>query len=144
MDHQWEDGDADTFWIPPFMVFCLVCLWSTISPFSLRHVVFWISLILSIASCSVFYPLSVCLSLPPHSLDWLEWVKRANLFSWGLKLPACLFGCGEAQMIAALPSGTVVQVGQNQRCFAEASAQGSCPKKPKELLGLMWKFVALT
>lgn len=76
----------------------------------------FISVILLLLSCSVFYPLSVCLSvsvpLPPHSLDWLEWVKQANLFSQGLKLPACLFGCGEAQMISALPSVTTAHVVQ--------------------------------
>lgn len=59
--------------------------------------------------------LSACLSLPPFPLtllDWLEWVKQANLFSRGLKLPACLFGCGKAQMISALPSVTTAHVVQ--------------------------------
>lgn len=57
---------------------------------------------------------SLCLpvSPPPYSLDWLEWVKQANLFFQGLKLPACLFGCGEARMISALPSVTTVHAVQ--------------------------------
>lgn len=79
MDHQWEDGDADTFWIPPFMVFCLVCLWSTISPFSLRHVVF-----LNISHpfhCILFSILpSLCLPVPPPSLSWLTWVGETGQF----------------------------------------------------------------
>lgn len=103
----------------------IVDLWSTIPSFSLqRSYPFFPSFFFF--CCSLPYVLlsswpTICLSvsffLPPHFFDWLEWVKRDNLFSQGLKLPGCLFGCGEAQMIYALPSGTTAHVVQNQHCL---------------------------
>lgn len=99
----------------PLLFICFLSQFIYDYPFSLQHshLFFYLCDPLPFLSCSLFYPLS-CLSLsfslPPHSLDWLEWVKQANLFSQGLKLPACLFGCGEAQMISALPSVTAVHV----------------------------------
>lgn len=103
MDHQWEDGETDRPFLCPFPS---------------------LSLLLFLFSSFVWFTLSVSFPPPPHSLDWLVWVKQANLFPQGLKLPACLFGCGEAQMNPALPSVTtahVVQIKSKSALFVYSS-----------------------